>query len=96
MLSFTGWMVRKANEKSFRQIHDEIRAAQAQKLTGPVLGNERMPRILVVFQRLPSVLRTIGWWKFRGDPLLKKQIMGTVGVTALVMFGKGSTECLLT
>jgi len=96
MLSFTGWMVRKANEKSFRQIHDEICAAQAQKVTGPALGNERMLRILAVFQRLPIVLRRIGWWKFRGDPFLKKQIMGAVGVTTLGMFGKGSTRCLLT
>lgn len=81
------YVVRKANEKSFREIHDEIRAAQAQKMTGAVLGNEKMPRILVVFQSMPSVLRKIGWWKFRRDPFLKKQIMGTVGVTSLGMFG---------
>ena len=85
------YVVRKANEKSFRQIHDEIRAAQMQKMTGPVLGTERLPGILKVFQFLPSFLRRIGWWKFRRDPFLKKQIMGTVGVTSLGMFGKGST-----
>jgi hypothetical protein len=43
------YIVRKASEKSFREIHDEIRAAQAQKVTGPVLGSEGMPRILNVF-----------------------------------------------
>ena len=82
------YVVRKTNEKSFREIHDEIRAAQAQKeMTGPVLGSERTPRILTVFQSLPSVLRKIGWWKFRRDPFLKKQVMGTVGVTSVGMFG---------
>jgi len=82
------YVVRKANEKSFRQIHDEIRAAQAQKeMTGPVLGSERTPQIMNVFRFLPSVLRRIGWWKFKRDPFLKKRIMGTVDVTAVGMFG---------
>jgi len=82
------YVVRKANEKSFKEIHNEIRAAQAQKeIIGPVLGNERTPRILKVFQSLPSVFRRIGWWKFRRDPFLKKKTMGTVGVTAVGMFG---------
>ena len=83
------YVVRKANDKSFQEIHDEIRAAQAQKqMTGPVLGSERPPRILNVFQSLPRFLRKIGWWKFRRDPFLKKRVMGTVGVTSLGMFGK--------
>ena len=82
------YIIRKANEKSFKEIHNEIRAAQAQKkMTGPVLGSERTPRILNIFKSLPSVFRRIGWWKFRRDPFLKKKIMGTVGVTAVGMFG---------
>jgi len=82
------YVVRKANEKSFRQIHSEIRAAQAQKeAIGPVLGSERTPRIMNVFRSLPSILGKIGWWKFRRDPFLKKETMGTVGVTAVGMFG---------
>jgi len=82
------YVVRKANEKSFKEIHNEIRAAQTQKkMTGPTLGSERVPRILNIFKSLPGVLRRIGWWKFRRDPFLKKKIMGTVGVTAVGMFG---------
>jgi len=81
------YVVRKANEKSFKQIHDEIRAAQTQKMVGAVLGNEKMPRIISVFQSMPSILRKIGWWKFRRDPFLKKKTMGTVGMTSLGMFG---------
>ncbi len=82
------YVVRKANEKSFRQIHSEIRATQARKeIIGPVLGSERTPRIMNVFQSLPSILRRIGWWKFRRDPFLKKKTMGTVGVTAVGIFG---------
>lgn len=82
------YVVRKANKKSFNEIHDEIRAAQAQKImAGSVLGSERTPRILKVFRSLPIFLRRIGWWKFRRDPFLKKRTMGTVGVTAVGMFG---------
>jgi pyruvate/2-oxoglutarate dehydrogenase complex dihydrolipoamide acyltransferase (E2) component len=82
------YVVRKANEKSFKEIHDEIRAVQVQKeMTGPVLGSERTPRILNVFQSMPSFLRKIGWWKFRRDPFLKKRMMGTVGITSVGMFG---------
>jgi len=82
------YVVRKVNEKSFMEIHHEIRAAQTQKeMTGPVLGSERTPRILSFFQSLPSFLRIIGWWKFRRDPFLKKRTMGTVGVTTVGMFG---------
>lgn len=82
------YVLRKANEKSFKEIHAEIRAAQAQKeIIGSVLGSERTPRIINVFQSLPSILRRIGWRKFRRDPFLKKKTMGTVGVTAVGMFG---------
>lgn len=56
-------------------------------MTGPILGAERTPRVLNVFQKLPSSLRKIGWWKFRRDPFLKKRTMGTVGITAVGMFG---------
>jgi hypothetical protein len=83
------YVVRKVNEKSYREIHDEIRAAQKQKVDSAVLGNERMPRLMEAFQWLPSFLRKIGWWKFRRDPFLKKSVMGTVGVTSVGMFGTG-------
>ena len=83
------YVIRKANQKSFRQIHDEIRAAQKQEINKPgALGNENMPWFARAFQVLPGFLRKIGWWKFRRDPFLKKKLMGTVGVTAVGMFGE--------
>jgi pyruvate/2-oxoglutarate dehydrogenase complex dihydrolipoamide acyltransferase (E2) component len=84
-----GYVVRKANEKSFRQIHEEIRSAQKQEIHGEVLGSESLPRLAVLVQHLPSFLRKFGWWKFRRDPFLKKQVMGTIAVTAVGMFGIG-------
>ena len=85
-----GYVIRKANTKSFRQINDEIRAAQKQELHGIVLGSEKLPTLVAVFLRLPGFLRRLGYRKFRSDPFLKKQTMGTVGVTSVGMFGKGA------
>jgi len=85
------YAVRKANEKSFRQIHDEIRRAQQNQETtsgGGAFGEE-LPASVRVFLRLPSFLRKPFWWKIRSDPFLKKRFLGTVGVAAVGMFGKG-------
>lgn len=37
---------------------------------------------------MPRVLRKIVWWKFRRDPIMKKRMMGTIGVTAVGMYGR--------
>ena len=77
-------VVRAANRRSLESIHDEIRAAQASPapmhtswLTG--LGLRLPGPIRRLFYRLPR------WFPGRW-----KQVAGTVGVTALGMFGTGS------
>jgi len=82
------YVVRRANEKSFMQIHEEIRAAQKQIVAKPdILGTEKESTFVRAFQVLPSFLRKIGWWRFRRNPFLKKNVMGTVGITSVGMFG---------
>lgn len=82
------YVVRRANTKSFMEIHEEIRAAQKQEVTKPgIFGSENRSLFVKVFQVLPSLLRRIGWWRFRRDPFLKKKVMGTVGLTSVGMFG---------
>ncbi|RDE17590.1 MAG: hypothetical protein C4K49_02000 [Candidatus Thorarchaeota archaeon] len=81
------YTVRKANEKSFRQIHDEIRRAQSP--SAPVGFGEELPRSVRVFLRLPGLLRKPFWWKINSDPFMKKRFLGTVAVTAVGMFGRG-------
>jgi pyruvate/2-oxoglutarate dehydrogenase complex dihydrolipoamide acyltransferase (E2) component len=85
----TQYVIRKANEKNFRQIHDEIRKAQKSDTNGHIVAGEGIPTSVSVFLRLPGPLRKPFWWKVRSDPFLRKRLMGTVGVTALGMFGKG-------
>ncbi|MFW9974325.1 MAG: 2-oxo acid dehydrogenase subunit E2, partial [Candidatus Thorarchaeota archaeon] len=85
----TAYCVRKANEKTFRQIHDEIRQAQKGEISGESESDEKPPMSVRVFSHLPNILRKLYWRKIRSDPFLRKRLMGTVAVTAVGMFGKG-------
>ncbi len=86
----TAYCVRKANEKSYRQIHDEIRQAQTSDISeSRGKSGERSPTSVRIFSRMPNLLRKLYWRKIRSDPFLRKRLMGTVAVTAVGMFGKG-------
>lgn len=77
-------IVRAANRKSVRAIHDEIRAAQRADITQVAKG----PRML------PAALFGFAIWLFwrigRTWPRYQKRAAGTVGLTAVGMFGKGA------
>jgi len=76
------YVVRAANHKTARQIHQEIRAFQKLHPT-KVLP---MPRLV---QRWPSLLLLIGRVLLR-SPFYFKRGGGTCEITAVGMFGKGS------
>jgi pyruvate/2-oxoglutarate dehydrogenase complex dihydrolipoamide acyltransferase (E2) component len=80
-------IIRAANKKSLRQIHGEIRAAQA----GAVEDTRGMEwfRWAPVVARLPTWLRTLAWRAMQRNPHTLKRIAGTVGITAVGMFGLG-------
>jgi pyruvate/2-oxoglutarate dehydrogenase complex dihydrolipoamide acyltransferase (E2) component len=78
------FVVRAANHKSFRTIHDEIRAAQVADVEHAVKGPLILP---------PVLFRLFVWlfWRLgRVWPRLVKQSVGTVGITAVGMFGNGA------
>jgi pyruvate/2-oxoglutarate dehydrogenase complex dihydrolipoamide acyltransferase (E2) component len=84
-----GHVIQAANRKSYRQIHDEIRAAQS----APVPSARGMPswfRIAISlpwpFSRLVKALLEL---LSRRDPAITVSASGTVGVTAVGMFGQG-------
>ena len=85
----TQYCIRKVNEKSFREIHDEIREAQRDDSGDRIAAGNRKRTSDSRLRRLPGPFRKLFWRKFRNDPFLRRQIMGTVGVTAVGMFGKG-------
>ena len=78
------YIIRAANRKSFYDIHQEIRAAQVKPL-----DNAREFKQYDYYLRLPRFLRHLFMRLFMKMPRLTKEIAGTVGVTAVGMFGRG-------
>jgi chloramphenicol O-acetyltransferase len=81
------YIVRAANYKSFRQLHDEIRTAQrvdAQSLLKRFQMFSLLPTAL--YKSFVSGFTRLGRWR----PRLWKETMGTVGITSVGMFGAGA------
>jgi pyruvate/2-oxoglutarate dehydrogenase complex dihydrolipoamide acyltransferase (E2) component len=85
-----GYVIRRANHKAFTEIHREIRAVQ----TGPIPRREQMPawlRFLVLLPGpLPKLFSALISMAIRRDPAgMWVAMAGTVGISAVGMFGKG-------
>src|SRR5712692_6157430 len=84
------YIIRAANKKTFREIHHEIRVAQVEAVEKAWRGLEDFKGFLF----LPLVFFRFFWWVLcwvRGTfPQVQKKYGGTVGITAVGMFGKGS------
>ena len=77
----TPHVIRAANKMTFREIHQEIRTAQVEE-SGEF---KRMDW----YGLLPNFIGRL-FWRFLGKyPHWRKRLMGTVGVTAVGMFGRG-------
>jgi pyruvate/2-oxoglutarate dehydrogenase complex dihydrolipoamide acyltransferase (E2) component len=84
-----GHVIRGANRKTYRQIHDEIRSVQST----PVPPNRGLPSWFRTAMLLPWPLS----WLFkafvrmaeRRDPTFGTSMGGTVSITAVGMFGEG-------
>ena len=80
------YIIRAANKKSLRQIHDEIRTAQHSSVEESWEGLKEFGGLpLVVFKGIWPIL----WWMIGRNPRMQKKYSGTVGLTAVGMFGKG-------
>lgn len=89
------FVIRRANEKSVEQIHREIRAAQVyplapgEQLIAPDQRIRLPPWALRLFMALPfAVRKALVWDRLGGNPFMAKEMMGTVGITSIGMFGK--------
>ena len=84
------YLLRRANEKTVREIHNEIRAVQQASLApgGVQLGSRLDPRIEKAFTMLPQFLRKLlVWRRLLRNPFLAKKSMGTVVVTSVGSIG---------
>jgi len=84
-----GHVIRGANRKTFREIHDEIRSVQS----APAPDRRGMPRWFRTAMLLPwplsAVARGALRWAARRDPAIIVSGSGTVFVTSVGMFGGG-------
>jgi len=80
------YIIRAANTKTFREIHQEIRHAQVEAVekVWEGWGFTFMP--LVAFR----IFWPIFWWLMGRSPRIQKKYGGTVGVTSVGMFSKGA------
>ena len=80
-------IIRAINMRPLREIHDEIRAVQADPQSSASLQNRT--RLIGAFLLLPAFMRDIVYGFMNRRPQLFKQQAGTVMVTAVGMFGDG-------
>jgi hypothetical protein len=91
-----GYVIRRANHKTFHEIHQEIRTVQTQAVP-PNKGMVSWIRFgLVLPGPLSKLFIALLRAAIRRDPTLLVAQSGTVGITALGMFGHGSSGWGLT
>jgi pyruvate/2-oxoglutarate dehydrogenase complex dihydrolipoamide acyltransferase (E2) component len=80
------YIVKAANKKTFREIHHEIRAAQMEAVEKAWVSFKEFRFFpLAVFR----IIWPVFWWLLGRNPRMQKKYGGTVGLTAVGMFGKG-------
>ena len=82
---FSHAIIRAANQKSVKDIHQEIRQAQSRAMPDKAPG-----RFIKWYAAIPRFLRRFFFWIIYGRPHLFKKYMGTVMVTSVGMFGTGA------
>jgi pyruvate/2-oxoglutarate dehydrogenase complex dihydrolipoamide acyltransferase (E2) component len=80
-------IIRAANRRTVREIHDEIRAVQARPAASPSLQHAHA---VDAFVRLPAWMRHLVERAISKRPTVWKQLFGTLALTAVGMFGAGS------
>ncbi len=83
----TPYVIRSAQRKSFRAIHEEIRTTQRSAPSASWALPLRLGQH--VYPYLPQWLRVAYWRAFDRYPHLRKRIGGTVVITSVGMFGNG-------
>ncbi|HZU02614.1 MAG TPA: 2-oxo acid dehydrogenase subunit E2 [Ktedonobacteraceae bacterium] len=77
------YIIRAANRKTFREIHQEIRAAQVEEVAKAVVGFK-------LVQLLPIFLFRFFLRMVERSPQMEKKYRGTVELSAVGMFGNGT------
>ncbi|MFZ0548867.1 MAG: 2-oxo acid dehydrogenase subunit E2 [Candidatus Promineifilaceae bacterium] len=77
-------IIRKADQRTVREISDEIRAIQGQPGSSEQAGG-----LIKLAPRVPRFVRLLFFWVVKKNPHWFKQLQGTAVITSVGMFGKG-------
>jgi pyruvate/2-oxoglutarate dehydrogenase complex dihydrolipoamide acyltransferase (E2) component len=84
-----GHVIKRANRKTFREIHDEIRTVQSTPLP-PTRGLPPWFKTAMLLpQPLYRLVRAFIRWAGRRDPTIITSMGGTVSISSVGMFGEG-------
>ncbi len=89
------YIIRKVNEKSFKEIHEEIRQAQEYKADDERVKERKIKRQQKRLMGLPKFIRNFFWQSIMTNPFKIKKNLGTIGVTAVGMYAKGISGWIL-
>ena len=87
----TGHVIRAANRKSFREIHQEIRAVQSQEVPSDAESITWFRSAMLLPWPLSSLFKAVFRLSLRRDPTIATSMAGTVGISSVGMFGKDHT-----
>lgn len=86
----TGYVVRGANHKTYREIHQEIRSAQSE-LVPQNGGTPAWLRYALLPWPLSGLVNALIGLLVNRDPTIFTSMAGTVGISSVGMFGKGKS-----
>lgn len=78
-------IIKAANKKTLREIHNEIRAAQTEDKS-----LSQSTQWMSLYFYVPGFIRNTLWRRWLGSPFWRKKLTGTVAISSVGMFGKGA------
>jgi pyruvate/2-oxoglutarate dehydrogenase complex dihydrolipoamide acyltransferase (E2) component len=85
----TGHVLRAANHKLYRVIHQEIRAVQSSRMPASAESAGWFLSLLLLPWPLSKLVNALALMAMRRDPTLLTSMTGTVGISAVGMYGEG-------
>ncbi|MHA1510925.1 MAG: 2-oxo acid dehydrogenase subunit E2 [Promethearchaeota archaeon] len=81
------YTIRKANEKTLREINDELQTAKMDKGIRATTQQKKTFNLVKLFPKLPRFIRRLFLRSMFTNPMRRKRFLGTVGMTAVGMLG---------
>jgi hypothetical protein len=86
-----GHVIQAANRKPYREIHQEIRAVQSTRSPSGEAAPAWFRSAISLPWPLSGLFKALLSMAKRRDPTIVASMLGTVGITAVGMFGKGQS-----